>query len=43
MNKQIVKIYKKREKAYQTLLECDISLDLLLKKLSKLKQKLAKK
>lgn len=33
MNKQIAKIYKKRDKAYQTLLECDLEIDLLLKKL----------
>jgi len=37
MNKQIVKIYKKREKAYQTLLECDISLDKLLHLINKIK------
>ena len=43
MNKKIEKIYKKRDMAYQTLLECDISIDLMLKKLSKLEQKLAKK
>ena len=32
-NKQIAKIYKKRETAYKTLLECDIAIDKLLKKL----------
>lgn len=35
MNKKIVKIYKKREKAYEILLECDIAIDLLIKKLDK--------
>ena len=34
-NKQIAKIYKKRENAYKILLECDIAIDNLLKKLNK--------
>lgn len=37
MNKKIVSIYKKRDKAYETLLECDIAIDELLRKLSKIK------
>jgi hypothetical protein len=37
MNKKILKIYKKRDKAYQTLLECDLYIDFLLKKLDKIK------
>ena len=39
MNKKILNIYKKRDKAYQTLLECDIAIDLLLKKLENLDKK----
>ena len=39
MNKKIEKIYKKRDKAYQTLLECDLCIDFLLKKLEKLDKK----
>lgn len=33
--KQIMRVYKKREKAYDTILNCDIALDLMLKILMK--------
>jgi len=35
MKKKIIAIYKKREKAYETLLKCDIEIDKLLQYIEK--------
>jgi hypothetical protein len=34
LSTKVIKIYKKREKAYQALLECDVEIDMLLHELN---------